>query len=92
VLKKAPADRGPDRPTHWRFLTINPVSKYEVYARKATAAPKQTLICAREDSLLSALGVRKRRPKFLSNELLLVLAVGLIVGALGLWLILRVSA
>jgi hypothetical protein len=34
---------------------------------------------------------RKRRRKLLSDELLLVLAVGLTVGALGLWLILRVS-
>ena len=35
--------------------------------------------------------VRKRRRKLLSDELLLVLAVGLTVGALGLWLILRGS-
>ena len=35
--------------------------------------------------------VRKRRRKLLSDELRLVLAVGLTVGALGLWLILRVS-
>jgi len=34
---------------------------------------------------------RKRRRKLLSDELLLVLAVGLTVGALGLWMILRVS-
>jgi hypothetical protein len=33
-----------------------------------------------------------RRPKLLSDELLLVLVVGLVVGALGLWLILRVSS
>ena len=36
-------------------------------------------------------GVRQRRWKLLSDEQLLVLAVGLTVGALGLWLILRVS-
>ena len=35
--------------------------------------------------------VRKRRRNVLSDEQLLVLAVGLTVGALGLWLILRVS-
>jgi hypothetical protein len=35
--------------------------------------------------------VRKRRRKLLSDELLLVLAVGLTVGALGLWLILRAA-
>jgi hypothetical protein len=35
--------------------------------------------------------VRKHRRKLLSDEQLLVLAVGLTVGALGLWLILRVS-
>jgi hypothetical protein len=33
--------------------------------------------------------VRKRRRRLLSDEQLLVLAVGLTVGALGLWLILR---
>jgi len=37
------------------------------------------------------LSVRKRRRKLLSDELLLVLAVGLTVGALGLWLILRAA-
>ena len=35
--------------------------------------------------------VRKRHRKLLSDERLLVLAVGLTVGVLGLWLILRVS-
>jgi hypothetical protein len=37
------------------------------------------------------LSVRKRRRKLLSDEVLLVLAVGLTVGALGLWLILRAA-
>ena len=35
--------------------------------------------------------VRQRRRRLLSDEQLLALAVGLTVGALGLWLILRVS-
>ena len=48
------------------------------------------LICVRKDTLLFAFGVRKRHHRFLSDELQLVLAVGLMVGALGLcWLLLR---
>jgi hypothetical protein len=33
--------------------------------------------------------VRKQRPKFLSDEMLLVVTIGLVVGALGLWFIMH---
>jgi len=40
-------------------------------------------------SLLFPCSVRKQRPRFLSDEMLLVVTIGLKVGTLGLWFIMH---
>jgi len=70
------------------------LGQFHYYASSSVRKHRRKLLSAEPNGMKRGpfhYSVRQRRRRLLSDEQLLVLAVGLTVGALGLWLILRVS-